>query len=135
MFEELKKKGYQVVALHHAEAILVHDMAAAVDELETVLLEVAIPIVELVRGGGGEGELTQRLRKALSDRFGWHKHIFEITKIIDGLEKESISHEIDHVKVFPVELLLSKLSGITKILFLTEIWKTLSACMPMVLFR
>ena len=31
---------------------------------------------------------------------GWVKHNFEIKKIVDGKEKESISHEIDHVKVF-----------------------------------
>lgn len=28
------------------------------------------------------------------------RHKFEIKKIVDGQEKESISHEIDHVKVF-----------------------------------
>jgi len=31
---------------------------------------------------------------------GWNKHIFEIKKIVDGEEKESVSHEIDHVKRF-----------------------------------
>ena len=50
--------------------------------------------------GGGEGELTQRLRHALADQYGWKKHSFEIKKIVDGVEKESISHEIDHVKRF-----------------------------------
>ena len=101
MFEKIKKKGFQILALHHAEAILKHDMSLAVDELETVLLNITIPVLELVRGGGGEGELTQRLRRSLSDTYGWKKHHFEIKKIIDGIEKESISHEIDHVKVFP----------------------------------
>lgn len=76
-------------------------MADAVTELEEVLLDVEIPSEELVRGGGGEGELTQRLRRALSDNHGWKKHNFEIKKIVDGEEKESISHEIDHVKRFP----------------------------------
>jgi len=101
MFERIKKKGFQVLALHHAEAILKHDMADAVTELEKVLLAIKIPAEELVRGGGGEGELTQRMRRALTDEFGWKKHIFEIKKIVDGVEKESISHEIDHVKQFP----------------------------------
>jgi len=101
MFEKLKKKGFQVLALHHAEAILKHDMADAVTELERVLLDVQIPIEELIRGGGGEGELTQRMRRALADDCGWKKHSFEIKKIVDGEEKESISHEIDHVKRFP----------------------------------
>ena len=100
MFEKIKKKGFQVLAFHHAEAILKHDMSSAVEELEAVLLDVEIPVKELVYGGGGEGELTQRLRRALADTHGWKKHIFEIKKIVDGKEKESISHEIDHVKVF-----------------------------------
>ena len=101
MFEKLKEKGFQVLTLHHAEAILTHDMSTAVDELEAVLLGATIPVAELVYGGGGEGELTQRLRKALSDTYGWKKHSFEIKKIVDGKETESITHEIDHVKVFP----------------------------------
>ena len=101
MFEELKKRGFQVLALHHAEAILKYDMADAVTELEKVLLGIQIPVEELVRGGGGEGELTQRMRRALSFEHGWKKHIFEIKKTVDGVEKESISHEIDHVKHFP----------------------------------
>ena len=101
MFVKLKERGFQVLALHHAEAILKHDMPEAIEELETVLLEAKIPVEELIRGGGGEGELTQRLRKRLSNDFGWIKHNFEIKKIIDGEERESISHEIDHVKRFP----------------------------------
>jgi len=101
MFEKLKKKGFQVLTLHHAEAILTYDMAEAVTELEHILLTMTIPAEELVRGGGGEGELTQRLRRALSDGYGWKKHNFVIKKIIDGEEKESISHEIDHIKRFP----------------------------------
>ena len=100
MFKEAKKKDFQILALHHAEAILLHDMPNAVLELEQVLLGMEIPISELVKGGGGEGEFTQRVRKQLSREFGWKKHKFEIKKIVDGIEKESISHEIDHVKNF-----------------------------------
>jgi len=101
MFEKIKKKNFQVLALHHAEAILKHDMKTAADELESVLLKVSIPVKELVYGGGGEGELTQRIRRELAETHGWKKHNFEIKKIVDGVEKESISHEIDHVKKFP----------------------------------
>jgi hypothetical protein len=101
MFEKIKEKGFQVLPLHHAEAILMHDMADAVAELERVLFEVEIPAEELIRGGGGEGELTQRMRRQLSEKYGWKKHNFEIKKIIDGEVKESNSHEIDHVKRFP----------------------------------
>jgi hypothetical protein len=100
MFERLRAKGFQVLTLHHAEAILMHDMVDAVSELEEIRLEIEIPVVELIRGGGGEGELTQRMRRALANGYGWRKHNFEIKKIVDGEEKESVSHEIDHVKRF-----------------------------------
>jgi len=100
VFDKLRRKGFQVLALHHAEAIVKQDMAEGLAELEAVLLDVRIPIEELVRGGGGEGEVTQRLRRALADEHGWRKHKFEIKKLVDGEEKESISHEIDHVKRF-----------------------------------
>ncbi len=100
MFESIRKKGFQVLTLHHAEAILKHDMGTAVKELEAVMGSISIPIEELVYGGGGEGELTQRLRHSLAETYGWEKHIFEIKKTVDGVEKESISHEIDHVKKF-----------------------------------
>lgn len=100
MFERLREKGFEILALHHAEAILKHDMPEAATELESVLDEISLPVEELVRGGGGVGQLTQRLRNKLSDDYGWKKHNFEIKKIIDGVEKESISHEIDHVKRF-----------------------------------
>jgi hypothetical protein len=100
MFDRIKARGFQVLTLHHAEAILKHDLSTCANELEEVLLGISIPAAELVLGGGGEGELTQRLRKTLSDMHGWKKHVFEIKKTVDGKEKESISHEIDHVKTF-----------------------------------
>jgi restriction endonuclease BglII len=39
------------------------------------------------------------MRHAL-DGLGWSKFIFEIRKIINGVEREAISHEVDHVKEF-----------------------------------
>ncbi|MCR4411283.1 MAG: hypothetical protein NUV77_02520 [Thermoguttaceae bacterium] len=101
MLDGLRARGFQVLTLHHAEAILQHDMSLALDELETALLGMSVPVAELVRGGGGEGKLTQRLRKTLEETYGWRKHTFEIKKIVDGEEKESVTHEIDHVKKFP----------------------------------
>ncbi len=100
VFEKLKKQGFQVLPLHHAAAILERDLPEAISDLETALTAIRIPAEELVRGGGGEGEMTQRLRKVLADPHGWRDHCFEIKKIVDGQEKESISHEIDHVKKF-----------------------------------
>lgn len=108
MFEKLTNKGFQIRQLHHAEAILKHDLPLAAAELESALEGLALPVSELVYGGGGEGELTQRLRKSLSEK-GWKKHKFEIRKIVDGVEKESVSHEVDHVRklengVFALEI-------------------------------
>jgi len=99
MLELLIKRGFEVLALHHAEAILTHDMPEALTDIESVLRDMELPVEELVRGGGGEGQLTQRTRHALVN-CGWNKHNFEIKKIVDGEEKESVSHEIDHVKHF-----------------------------------
>jgi hypothetical protein len=99
MLNSLVSGGFEVLALHHAEAILTYDMPEAVAEIEEVLGGIELPVEELVRGGGGEGKLTQRMRRALAGR-GWNKHNFEIKKIVDGEEKESVSHEIDHIKRF-----------------------------------
>lgn len=88
-----------MLTLHHAEAILKHDMRSAIHDLESVLLETEIPVEELVRGGGGEGKVTQRLRRSLDAR-GWSKHSFEIKKIVDGKEREATTHTIDHVKEY-----------------------------------
>lgn len=100
IFKNLRGKHFEILALHHAEAILEHDMPEAISDLEKVLTELSISVEELVRRGGGEAQVTQRLRRSLYEQ-GWEKHRFEIRKIVDGEEKESISHEIDHVKKFP----------------------------------
>jgi hypothetical protein len=39
------------------------------------------------------------MRRALSES-GWHKGCFEIKKTINGVERESISHEVDHIHTF-----------------------------------
>lgn len=45
----------------------------------------------------GESAPTQRLRHVLDD-LNWKKHAFEIKKVVDGVETESTTHEIDHVR-------------------------------------
>jgi hypothetical protein len=100
MFESLKAHGYQVEYVSHAEAILGVDFPTAAEELERALVKATIPIEEIIAGGGGETKGTQRLRRALSE-LGWKKGIFTVQKIINGVAKESQTHEIDHVKAFP----------------------------------
>ena len=64
-----------------------------------VLCGVTIPIEEIIGSGGGETKGTQRLRKALAAT-GWHKVNFVVEKTINGVRKESQSHEVDHVRTF-----------------------------------
>ncbi len=94
---KLTAKGYQVEFHSHAEAILGTDFPDAVNELFSVLDPFSIDVKDLVAGGGGETLSTQVLRRSLS-ALNWNKHNFEIKKLIDGRERESISHEIDHVR-------------------------------------
>lgn len=99
MFDSLKAKGFQVVSTSHAEAILGVDFPGAADELERALLDATIPIEEIIASGGGEAKGTQRLRRALA-ALGWRKMNFVVQKVINGVPRESQSHEIDHVKTF-----------------------------------
>lgn len=99
MFDKLISKNYDIAMFHHAKAILEVDMKGAVDDLEAVLLESGVSIENLIRGGGGESKITKTIRDKLHNK-SWSKKNFTIRKIIDGIEKESISHEVDHVKAF-----------------------------------
>jgi hypothetical protein len=74
----------------HARAILSADFPEAIAELCGVLSEVAIPIEEIVAGGGAEAKGTQRLRRALTN-LKWVKTEFVIEKKINGKQRESIS--------------------------------------------
>lgn len=103
MLEDLRQAGYDVLALHHAAAILQHDMPQAIADLEAVLLGLEIPVEELVSGGGGEAPSTQRKRRRLAE-LGWAKRNVTVRKLVgfdeEETETQSLSHEIDHVKKF-----------------------------------
>jgi hypothetical protein len=100
MFDSLVAKGFQVEFHSHAKAIVGVDFPQAVSELEAALSASTIPIEEIIAGGGGESKSTQRLRKALA-RAGWPKFTFTVEKRINGVPRESVSHEMDHVRTFP----------------------------------
>ena len=97
MLDELKDMGFDIAVTNHAAAILTHDFPAEMAELAGILSGFRITMEELVGGGGGESGQTQRLRRAL-DRAGWRKHNFSVQTIVDGIVREAIGHEIDHVK-------------------------------------
>jgi hypothetical protein len=99
MLDSLVAKGFQVEFLSHAQAILSVDFPQALAELEDALAGTTIPIEEIIAGGGGEAKGTQRLRKTLAAK-GWTKTTFVIEKRINGIPRESQSHEVDHVRSF-----------------------------------
>lgn len=110
MLESLIEKGFEVRSESHAAAILEQDFPTAVGEIEEALRDFEIPITEIIGSGGGETQGTQRLRRALSQQ-GWKKTIFQVKKNIQirekrsrviqvELERDSATHEIDHVKTF-----------------------------------
>jgi hypothetical protein len=90
-------RGFQVAFHSHARAILEADFPQVLVELEAALLPLTIPIEEIVGSGGGETKGTQRLRRSLAAA-GWNKATFEIKKMINGVPRESQSHEVDHVR-------------------------------------
>jgi hypothetical protein len=99
MLGSLTARGFQVEFHSHAAAILSVDFPQALVELEEALSEATIPIEEIISGGGGEAKGTQRLRKTLAAK-GWIKTCFVVEKRINGVPKESQSHEVDHVRSF-----------------------------------
>ena len=99
MFDTLKNQGFQIEIHSHAQAILSVDFPRAVTDLERVIGGLTIPIEEIIGSGGGETQGTQRLRRGLAE-IGWTKLNFVVEKRINGVAREAISHEIDHVKRF-----------------------------------
>ena len=93
----LTDKGFDVMYVSHADAVLAQDFPHAMVELEQALSDLALPITEIIGSGGGETKFTQRLRRTLAG-MEWRKHVFDIAKTVDGVPKESTSHEVDHVR-------------------------------------
>jgi len=96
---KLRADGFDILAAHHAEAILTLDMPEALEELYAVLNQVSVPIENIIKGGGGEAASTQAMRRDLTDR-GWNKRKVVIRKFVDDRETQSLTHEIDHFKEF-----------------------------------
>lgn len=98
-FDTLEAKGFEIRFLSHAKSIVAGDFPDALIDIGRALNAIELPITEIIGSGGGETRFTQRLRRSLS-AMGWRKHIFEINKTIDGVARESTSHEVDHVKTY-----------------------------------
>ena len=93
---DLASDGFDIHALNHAEAVLERDFPQPLAELCDILQGITITIEELVRGGGGESPVTQRLRRALTES-GWSTRRVTIRKIVDDEERALTTHKIDHV--------------------------------------
>ena len=102
VLQPLLDAGYEVSFVSHAQAILTVDFPAVLEELVDVLNTLTIPIEEIIGSGGGETKGTQRLRRGLAARH-WTKQNFRIEKAINGVPRESISHEVDHVRTLVAE--------------------------------
>lgn len=89
--------GYEIRFLSHAEAVLTVDFPDALEELQSVLLGLTIPIEEIIGSGGGETKGTQRLRRGLV-ALDWLTRYFTIDKTINGVPRESVTHKMDHVR-------------------------------------
>jgi len=100
LLDRINKRGFEIRFISHSAAILEKDFPEALAELESCLINLEIPITEIIGSGGGEAKGTQRLRRSLA-ALNWNKTSFEIKKTINGVERESISHEVDHVRSFP----------------------------------
>ena len=122
-------REFQIEFVSHAEAILRFDFPDVARDLESVLANSSIPIEEIIRSGGGETKATQRLRRALVEK-GWRKHKFEIVRTIDGVRREAISHEIDHMARYDKGVIALEINGTTKILSSTAISRISNACTP-----
>ncbi len=96
-FPLCREAGFDVAFSYHADAILSVDFPGPVAEVDQVLAEIAIPLGELIGGGGGEAKVTQRLRTSLA-ALGWAKQTFITEKRTNNRLSHAQSHEVDHVK-------------------------------------
>lgn len=62
----LRERGFDILFISHAEAILASDFSQVLAELESTLQALTLPISEIIGSGGGETKFTQRLRRALA---------------------------------------------------------------------
>ncbi len=95
--DELLAKGFEIGFYSHAKSILYGEFYDALTELVNALDNLSLPITEIIGSGGGETKFTQRLRRELAQH-EWIKHNFIIEKVVDGIRRESTSHEVDHVR-------------------------------------
>lgn len=96
MLHALRAAGFDIAARNHAAAILANDFPDETERLVSALLAFRVSAREIIQSGGGEAASTIRLRRELAAA-AWAKHIFVVQTIVDGVARESSTHEVDHV--------------------------------------
>ncbi len=96
MFTGLRAAGFDVEVRNHAEAILAVDFPNETGELVAALRDHRMTARDIIQSGGGHAASTMRLRDALRAS-GWHKHTFVVRITVDGVLREAVSHEVDHI--------------------------------------
>jgi len=128
----LGAKGFDIRFVSHAKSILMGDFPGALVQLGKILDQLSLPITEIIGSGGGETKFTQRLRKSLTD-LGWKKHNFQIKKTVDGVPRESTSHEGTMSSGSTAhESSSARSNGTTRNLSSIAIWRASSDCTPKV---
>ncbi len=93
----LENAGFDVKTTNRAGAVLSHDFTVGFDSLTNILAATKMECGELLESGGNEAPPTGRLRETLNEA-GWAKRSISATKAVDGVQKTSATHEIDHVR-------------------------------------
>jgi hypothetical protein len=61
MLDELANAGFEIRFQSHAAAILEGDMPLALEDIEKALLNLRLPISEIIGSGGGDTKLSQSI--------------------------------------------------------------------------
>ena len=95
MFGRLVAAGFEIQFASHAEAILAGDFPDVVRQLEDALIDVRLPITEIVGSGGGEAQLTQRLRR------GFHELDWRQAEYAQVLDRDAVGSHIPAFSAAP----------------------------------
>lgn len=91
------REHYQTKDYRHALAILIHEFKEEFFELVTILTNFRVHKQDVVVGGGGLSPVSQYFASAFKER-GWEKKTFISKQEVDGVVRETTTHEVDCYK-------------------------------------
>ena len=89
--------GYEFKELRYAGLVIDTDYQEVVDEVRDILDAFTIRRTDVLAGGGGKTVMVKWLEGRFNE-FGWHKRNFDVNISVDGIARQSLTHEIDHVR-------------------------------------